>query len=46
MEKTAFGETFDNNRSLVTFINNNKLTKEDIITIYEHRGAIYLLYYK
>ena len=46
MEKIAFGNNFENNRSLVDFLNREGIKKEDIAAIYEHRGAVYLIYYK
>ena len=46
MEKTAFGNNFESNRTLVDFLNKEEIKKEDIVAIYEHRGAVHLIYYK
>lgn len=44
-EKIVKGETFENTRKFVDFLNENKITKEDIISVFSRMDLITLVYY-
>lgn len=39
------GEVFENTRQLVSFLNNNNIKKDDILSIYPKDDYIILIYY-
>ena len=47
MDKKAQGEAFSNTRELVIFLNENKISKEDILSVLMPTpGQVFLIYYK
>lgn len=45
-EKIAYSKPFSSTREMVKFINEEKLTREDIITVLYMSGSIFLIYFK
>lgn len=49
MEKDAHSQNFNNTRDLVKFLNENRIPKEDIISVIDMvktTGQLFLIYYK
>lgn len=44
--KVAHSEPFSTTRDLVTFLNDNKIPREDVVQIITINGIIFLIYYK
>lgn len=44
-DKKYLGEVFENTRQLVSFLNNNNIKKDDILSIYPKDDYIILIYY-
>lgn len=47
MNKRAQGEAFDNTRELVIFLNENEISREDVIAVLMPTpNQVFLIYYK
>lgn len=46
MEKHADCAVFNNTRDIIQYLNNNKISREDIVTIMDMKGQLFLIYYK
>lgn len=45
MKKYAESVPISNTRELIKFLNENEIQKEDIVTVLEIKGQLFLIYY-
>lgn len=46
MEKQADCAVFNNTRDIISYLNSNRIPREDIVTIMDMKGQLFLIYYK
>ena len=46
MEKKADCAVFNNTRDIIQYLNSNRIPREDVVTIMNIQGQLFLIYYK